>query len=150
MNAFADTSFLFALYRQQENSQAADAFLQKAREPLHISSLVLLEFRQSARYQAFRFSKDITHGFSKREAQLMLAVLQENIAGGAVVIAPVDWQEVHSMAEQLSSHFTVTGGHRLLDILHLSTAIHLKARKLLTFDKDQINLTKSAGLEVGP
>jgi predicted nucleic acid-binding protein len=150
MNAFADTSFLFALYRPQENSQAADAFLRKAREPLHISSLVLLEFRQSARYQAFRFSRDRTQGFSKREAQLMLAVLQENIAGGAVMIVPVDWQEVHSMAEQLSSRFTVSGGHRLLDILHVSTAIYLKARKLLTFDKDQINLTKSAGLEIGP
>jgi predicted nucleic acid-binding protein len=80
----------------------------------------------------------------------MLAVLQENIAGGAVLIVPVDWQEVHSIAEQLSSRFTVSGGHRLLDILHLSTAVHLKARKLLTFDENQINLTKSAGLEVGP
>ena len=150
MNAFADTSFLFALYRPQENSQAADAFLQKAREPLHISSLVLLEFRQSARYQAFRFSENRTQGFSNREAHLMLAVLHENIAGGALMIVPVDWQEVHSIAEQLSSRFTVTGGNRLLDILHLSTAIHLKARKLLTFDKNQINLTKSAGLEVGP
>lgn len=150
MNAFADTSFLFALYRPQENSQDADAFLQKAREPLHISSLVLLEFRQSARYQAFRFSKDRTQGFSNRQAHLTLAVLHENIAGGAIMFVPVDWQEVHSMAEQLSSRFTMTGGHRLLDILHLSTAIHLKARKLLTFDKNQINLTKSAGLEVGP
>ena len=37
-----------------------------------------------------------TQGFSEREAQLMLAVLQENIANGAVVIVPVDWQEVHS------------------------------------------------------
>jgi predicted nucleic acid-binding protein len=150
MNAFADTSFLFALYRQQENSQPADTFLQKAREALHISSLVLLEFRQSARYQAFRFSRDRAQGFPKREGQLMLAALQENIAGGAVMIVPVDWQEVHSMAEQLSSRFTMTGGHRLLDVLHVSTAIHLKARKLLTFDKNQIILTKSAGLEVGP
>jgi predicted nucleic acid-binding protein len=105
---------------------------------------------QSTRYQVFRFSRDRTQGFSKREAQMMLVVLQENITGGAVLVVPVDWQEVHSMAEQLSSRFTVTGGHRLLDILHLSTAIHLKARKLLTFDKNQINLTKSAGLEVGP
>ena len=150
MNAFADTSFLFALYRPQENSQAADAFLQKASEPLHISSLVLLEFRQSARYQAYRFSRDRTQGFSKREAQLMLAVLQENIGAAAIMIVPVDWQDVHSTTEQLSSRFTVTGGHRLLDILHLSTAIHLKARKLLTFDQNQIDLTRSAGLEVGP
>ena len=150
MKAFADTSFLYALYRQQENSPAADAFLRTAREPVHVSSLVLFEFRQSARYQAFRFSKDRTQGFSNRGAQLMLAVLQENIAKGAVAIVPVAWQDVHSIAERLSSQYTVTGGHRALDILHLSTAIHLKARHLLTFDKNQIALTKVAGLEVGP
>jgi predicted nucleic acid-binding protein len=150
MNAFADTSFLYALYRQQENSAVADAFLQTAREPVQVSSLVLFEFRQSARYQVFRFTKDRTQGFSNREAQLMLAILQENIASGAVAIIPVDWQEVHSIAERLSSRHTMTGGHRALDILHVSTAIHLKARLLLTFDKNQITLTKAAGLKVRP
>jgi len=150
MNAFADTSFLYALYRPQENSPVADKFLETVREPVHVSSLVLFEFRQSTRFQVFRFSKDRTQGFSKREAQLMLAVLQENIADGAVVIAPVDWQEVHSIAERLSSRYTTTGGHRALDILHVSTAIHLKAQLLLTFDKNQIALTKAAGLEIRP
>jgi predicted nucleic acid-binding protein len=150
MNAFADTSFLFALYRQQENSLAADAFLEKAREPVHVSSLVLFEFRQSARFQVFRFSKDRTQGFSKREAQLMLAVLEENIASGGVAIVPVDWKEVHSTAEQLSSRYTTTGGHRALDILHLATAIHLKVPQFLTFDKNQSALTNAAGLEVRP
>jgi predicted nucleic acid-binding protein len=62
----------------------------------------------------------------------------------------VDWQEVHSIAERLSSRYTAAGGYRALDILHLSTAIHLKARHLLTFDKNQIALTKAAGLEVRP
>ncbi|HEV3210254.1 MAG TPA: type II toxin-antitoxin system VapC family toxin [Chthoniobacterales bacterium] len=150
MNAFADTSFLYALYRQQENSFAADAFVQRAREPVHVSSLVLFEFRQSARFQVFRFSKDRAQGFSKREAQLMLATLEENIASGAVAIVPVDWKQVHSTAEQLSSRYTMTGGHRALDILHAATAIHLKVLQFLTFDKNQSDLTKRAGLEVGP
>jgi predicted nucleic acid-binding protein len=150
MNAFADTSFLYALYRQQENSPAADALLEKAREPVYVSSLVLLEFRQSARVQVFRFSKDRTQGFSKREAQLMLTILEENIAIGAIAIVPVDWQEVHSTAERLSSRYTVAGGHRALDILHVATAIHLKAPQFLTFDKDQSALTRAAGLEVRP
>ena len=150
MNAFADTSFLYALYRQQENSPLADALVEKAREPVYISSLVLFEFRQSARVQVFRFSKDRTQGFSKREAQLMLAILEENIAIGAIAIVPVDWQDVHSAAERLSSQHTATGGHRALDILHVATAVHLKARYVLTFDKNQTALTKAAGLEVRP
>jgi predicted nucleic acid-binding protein len=148
MNVFADTSFLYALYRPQQNSLVADAFLEKIREPLHVSSLVLFEFRQSARFQVFRFSKDKTQGFSKREANRMLSVLDENIAGGAVAVVPVDWMEVHSIAEQLSSRYTATGGHRALDILHLATAIHLKAPQFLTFDKNQSALTRATGLEV--
>ena len=150
MNAFADTSFLYALYRQQQNSLAADAFLEKTREPVFTSSLVLFEFRQSARFQAFRFSKDKKQGFSKREAQMMLAALEENIVSGAVAIVPVDWKEVHSTAEQLSSRYTMSGGHRALDILHVATAIHLRAPRFLTFDKNQAALTKAAGLEVRP
>lgn len=150
MNVFADTSFLYALYRPQQNSLVADAFLEKIREPLHVSSLVLFEFRQSARFQVFRFSKDKTQGFSKREAKRMLSVLDENIAGGAVAVVPVDWMEVHSIAEQLSSRYTAIGGHRALDILHLATAIHLKAPQFLTFDKNQSALTKATGLEVRP
>jgi predicted nucleic acid-binding protein len=148
MNVFADTSFLYALYRPQQNSLVADAFLEKIREPLHVSSLVLFEFRQSARFQVFRFSKDKTQGFSKREANRMLSALDENIAGGAVAVVPVDWMEVHSIAEQLSSRYTATGGHRALDILHLATAIHLKAPQFLTFDKNQSALTRATGLEV--
>jgi predicted nucleic acid-binding protein len=150
MNVFADTSFLYALYRPQQNSLVADAFLEKIREPLHVSSLVLFEFRQSARFQVFRFSKDKTQGFSKREANRMLSALDENIAGGAVAVVPVDWMEVHSIAEQLSSRYTATGGHRALDILHLATAIHLKAHQFLTFDKNQTALTKATGLEIKP
>jgi predicted nucleic acid-binding protein len=150
MNAFADTSFLYALYRQQENSLDADTFLEKAREPVHVSSLVLFEFRQSARFQVFRFSKDKKQGFSKREALLMLTALEENITNGAVAIVPVDWKEVHSTAEQLSSQYATIGGYRALDILHVATAIHLRAPQFLTFDKNQAALTKAAGLDVRP
>ena len=80
----------------------------------------------------------------------MLAALEQNISDGAIAIVPVDWKEVHSTAEQLSSRYTTTGGHRALDILHLATAIHLKMAQFLTFDKSQSVLTKAAGLEVRP
>lgn len=150
MKVFADTSFFYALYRPQQNSLMADAFLEKIREPLHVSSLVLFEFRQSARFQVFRFSKDRKQGFSKREANRMLSALDENIARGAIAVVPVDWMEVHSIAEQLSSRYTATGGHRALDILQLATAVHLKAPQFLTFDKNQSALAKATGLEVRP
>lgn len=150
MKAFADTSFLYALYRPQENSRLADTLLARMRQPVHVSSLVLFEFRQSARFQVFSFSKDRAHGFSKREAYQMLNVLQENIASGVVELIPADWQEVHSIAERLSSQHTVSGGHRTLDILHVATALQQKADQLLTFDSNQAVLAQAIGLEVKP
>lgn len=150
MKAFADTSFLYALYRQQDNSNLADAFVARTREPIHASSLVIYEFRQSARFQAFRYSKDRTSGFSKRVVNQILEVLQENIQSGAIVLIPVEWPEVHSTAERLSAQYTATGGHRALDVLHVATALQVEAERLLTFDANQSALARAEGLEVAP
>ena len=51
MNCFPDTSFLCAVYRTQVNSPQADVFMSQRSGPLPVSSLLLLEFRQSTRLQ---------------------------------------------------------------------------------------------------
>lgn len=149
MNAFADTSLLCPLYREQENSRDADRLMSREPGPVALSSLVIFEFRQSARLQAFRFSKDRSQGFSKAEALRMLEALQANIREGCFTIAPVeDWAGVFSIAEELSAQHTMEGGHRSFDVLHVATALRLKARRFLTFDARQAALAKAAGLEV--
>ena len=150
MKVFADTSFLYALYRQQDNSHLADAFVSRSTEPIYASSLVVYEFRQSARFQAFRYSRNRTAGFSKRAANQIIEVLQENINDGAIILVPVEWPEVHSTAERLSAQYTVGGGHRALDILHVATALQVEAEQLLTFDRNQSALAQAVGLEVAP
>jgi predicted nucleic acid-binding protein len=150
MKAFADTSFLFALYRQQDNSHLADALVARSSEPVHVSSLVVYEFRQSARFQVFRHSKDRTTGFSKRAANQMLGLLEENINGGAIVVVTAEWPEVHGTAERLSAQYTVSGGHRALDIFHVATALQVEAEQFLTFDANQSVLARAVGLEVAP
>ena len=50
MNAFPDTSFLFALYRPQDNSPVARKYYGTMTEPVHVSGLLLYEFRQSVRF----------------------------------------------------------------------------------------------------
>ena len=147
---FADTSLLCALYRAQDNSPDADRLMRRMSEPVHVSSFVLFEFRQSTRLQVFRFYKVRTQGFSKQESQRMLDALPANIMAGSILISPVEWQEVHSIAEKLSAKLTMTGGHRTLDLLHVATALHLKARGFLTFDGNQAGLAKAAGLNVKP
>ena len=53
MIAYPDTSFLCALYRQQANSADAARHFEKMTEALHVSTLLLFEFRQSIRFQGF-------------------------------------------------------------------------------------------------
>ena len=151
MNAFADTSVLCALYRAQENSGEADRLMQRESAPVHVSSLVLFEFRQSLRLQAFRFSANRSQGFSKTEAHRMLETLQDNIRAGRFLIPPVeDWARIHSLAEELSAQHTMRAGHRSFDVLHVATALYLESGPFLTFDVRQAALARVAGLRVKP
>ena len=140
MNAYPDTSFLYALYRQQVNSPAAAALFQKLPEPLVVSSLLLFEFRQSVRLQGYLFAQDNRRGFSWKLGATLLRTLQTDLAAGALVVASVDWADVQNIAERLSSQYTLAGGHRAVDILHVATALHLGADEFLTFDDNQRTL----------
>ncbi len=79
-----------------------------------------------------------------------LGKLQLNMDMGAVVIVPVDWSEVHQIAEKLSANHTRTRGQRAFDLLHIATALHLDARDFLSFDDRQRELAKKEGLKVKP
>lgn len=148
MSPFPDTSFLCSIYREQVHSPRADAFLETLPGPLTLSSLLVLEFRQSVRLQARLHARDATKGYPKPEGSLMLRDLQADLAGKIVAIVPVDWADVHQLAERLSATYTEQGGHRLADILHVATALHLGADEFLTFDANQKLLAEAEGLRV--
>jgi predicted nucleic acid-binding protein len=148
MIAYPDTSFLCALYRQQFNSVPAAHYASTLTEPLHVASPLLYEFRQSTRWQSWIHSKDATKGFPYTGAQKMLSKLQSNIASGVLVVVPVDWADLVSIAERLSAQHTWTGGFRGFDVLHVATALHLGATEFLTFDGNQKRLSESEGLHV--
>lgn len=148
MKFYPDTSYLCATYRKQDNTARADALNADLEEPLPISTLLLLEFRQSIRLQARLFVQDRSKGFSKTEGSAMLRAIQSDLAGGVLEMVAPDWANVHRIAEELSSKYTETGGHRLADILHVATAIHLGAEQFLTFDVNQRKLAEAEGMVV--
>lgn len=148
MTHFPDTSFLCALYRTQVNSPRADAYMAGLSGPLGVSSLLLLEFRQSVRLQIWLHLNDRTKGFPQSEGQQMLRDLQTDLNTGILSIIPVDWADVHQRAEVLSSTYTVSAGHRLADILHVATALHLGVTDFLSFDVNQKKLAEVEGLVV--
>ncbi len=148
MNCFPDTSFLCSIYRQQIFSPRAVALMASLTTSLPVSSLVLFEFRQSVRLQAGLHRQDRTRGFTSVQAQGMLRDLQSDLAGGIVLVSPVDWADVHHIAERLSAIHTEAEGHRFADILHVATALHLGAAEFLTFDEKQKILAESEGMSV--
>lgn len=150
MIAYPDTSFLCALYVAQSTSSAAIAHYQRMKEPLHVSALLLGEFRQSVRFQVFRHSRDASQGYGRKTGFAALAKLQSNIDDGALVVVPVDWAEVINIAERISAQHTVGGGHRFMDVLHIATAKQLGATQLLSFDANQRMLAVAEGLTAKP
>lgn len=148
MSCFPDTSFLCALYRTQVNSPRADQFMAGLSGALGVSSLLLLEFRQSVRFQIRLHLDDRSKGFAQAEGQQMLNDLQIDLNAGLISSIPVDWAAVHQRAEALSSAHTLAAGHRLADILHVATALHLGASEFLTFDAHQKTLAEAVGLKV--
>ncbi len=150
MIAFPDTSFLCALYRRQDNSPAAAACFQRLPEALHVSSLLLYEFRQSVRFQVWLHARDQTKGYPQADCDRALADLQTDLDTGAVAMVTADWPDVHRLAETLSKRRTSVGGHRAMDVLHVATALHLGAREFLTFDANQRQLAAAEKLKAKP
>lgn len=148
MSCFPDTSFLCALYRTQVNSTLADEFMAGLCGSLGVSSLLLLEFRQSVRLQVRLHLNDWNKGFTQTAGRQMLNDLQIDLNAGLLATTPVDWSAVHQRAEALSSAHTHAAGHRLVDILHVATALQLGVGEFLTFDANQKKLAKAEGLMV--
>jgi predicted nucleic acid-binding protein len=150
MIAFPDTSYLCAFYRRQDNSPAAAAHFKAMPEALHVSGLLLYEFRQSVSFQVWLHARDKTKGYPQADCDRALADLQSDLDTGAVVVVTADWPDVHRLAETISKRHTVAGGHRSLDVLHVATALHLGAREFLTFDTNQRKLAAAEKLKVKP
>lgn len=150
MIAYPDTSFLCALYVTQDNSRPALAQYQRLTEPLHVTGLLLYEFRQSVRLQTYLHRHDSRKGYPDAVADKALAYLQANLASGSLVMVPVDIADVLAKAERLSTQYTGTTGHRAFDVLHIATALHFGVREFLTFDDRQRKLATATGLKVKP
>jgi predicted nucleic acid-binding protein len=138
----ADTSFLFSLYGNDVNTPKAVEWMVKQRRALTVTSLGEYELGNALRFSEFR--KAIATG----EAALFWAQYEADRASGRIQFQVCNLAEVVEEARRLSATHTLKGGHRGFDILHVATAIIVKATRLLTFDANQKKLAKAEGLVV--
>lgn len=150
MSVFIDTSMLCARYREQDNSEEANKLFSSLKEPIWLSSFVIFEFRQAIRLQLFQYTHNHTQGCSKSIANDLLLKLEEEIRQGILSIISINWNDVHSLSERLSAKYTSAEGHRIVDVMHVATALHCKADIFLTLDAKQRKLAQAVGLKIKP
>jgi predicted nucleic acid-binding protein len=150
VRACPDTSFLYGIYLSQSNSPAATAHAATMKEPLYLTELLWYEFRQSLRFQVWRRSANAREGIAQADANAAFNLLEADVVSGVAVLVPCDLRDVLRRAEDLSKQYTISGGQRSFDILHVASALHLGAKEFLTFDERQRRLATAAGLAVKP
>lgn len=143
MNVYADTSFIVALYIQQQSSTAAAAFMRKHRRALPFTPWHRLEVRNAIRLAVFHTLIDPHQG--KTQLKQMETDLRDETL---LVHTPVDWVGVLRQAERLGASHTKTFGCRSGDLFHVAAAKEFDSAIFLTFDERQRKMARRAGLSV--
>ncbi len=140
-SVYADTSFLVSLYIQDANSAKAAVTVAKLL-PVCFTPLLEHELRNAIRLCVFR--RQIT----TVQREQALHDLESDKAAGVLHPVPLDWPKALKHAEALGRRHTEGLDARGMDILHVASALALKANVFVTFDERQRELARVAGLEV--
>ena len=138
----ADTSFLFSLYGSDAHSPQAVAWTARCTAPIRLNALTHYELGNALRFAEFR------QALKQGEAAQYWALFEAAVAQGRLVIETCNLADVVDVAKRLSATYTLTGGHRGFDILHIAAALNAGANEFLTFDENQKKLAASEGLLV--
>lgn len=137
MKAYADSSFLTALYVPEPLTNKAQTLLRR-RVPLPFTPWHRLEVRNAIRCSV-----------NASEAKSSIHLLEIDLREGALVThQAVDWTDCLRRAEELSRDFNPAIGASSPDMFHVACAMELGCKEFLSFDEKQSELAKAAGLNV--
>ena len=139
MIVYADTSFLFSLYVPDANSSAAAAIMKRIKPPLLATDFVEFEFFNALNGRIFR--KELRAS----EEQAVLLAFSKDIHAGAIRIVPIS-AATFASARRIARTHTRLLGTRALDVLHVASALTLRANSFCTFDKNQASLAAALAL----
>jgi hypothetical protein len=103
-----------------------------------------IELRNAFQLSVFRGEID------KASAELKLRLFQQDLKKGIYAVMPVSSSALHSKTAELIDRHSARIGTRSLDLMHIATAILLKADVFLSFDLRQRKAAKLEGLKVKP
>lgn len=139
---YIDSSALRQLYVHDTRSSAMAGWRHRNPGPLLMTRFCRVELINSMTSAVFR--RDITD----EAFQMSLAAISRDQAEDDLRLVDVPWRAVLDRAGELSQRHTPTLGTRSLDVLHVASALELKARHFVTYDARQARLAAACGLKV--
>ena len=141
MIVYADTSFLFSLYVPDANSSAAAGMMRRIKPPLLTTDFAEFELTNALNWRIFR--KELRAS----QEQAVLLAFSRDVHAGVVRIVPIS-AATFAHARRIARTQTRLLGNRSLDVLHVASALALRAHSFCTFDKNQARLAAALGLRI--
>ncbi len=138
---YVDTSAIVKLYIREPASIQVSEWLKKKNEPIPLTGLIELELINALKLKQFRDE------LNSDDFEKILSLLQEHEKRGVYYRTAMDWPRVFSLSLNLSTNHTPGCGARSLDILHVGSALAVKAETFFTLDERQAQLAGKAGLK---
>jgi predicted nucleic acid-binding protein len=143
LKAYADSSFIVALYLQQERSSEASVLMQRYGQALPFTPWHRLEVRNAIRLAVFQGLID-SHLAKPQLRQLDSDLYDQTL----LAHQSIDWTDVLREAERLGAAHNERLGCRSADLFHVAAASQLGRAQFLTFDRRQAVMARAAGLTV--
>lgn len=139
MSTYTDTSFLVSLYSLDINSRAATTFMASVRLPVSITPLGELELINALHLRLFR--REMTAA----DVQSAVSLFRLDVEAGIFVLKSLSIA-AFERAKRIARARTPELGTRSLDVLHVASALVLRADTFCTFDLRQAALARAEKL----
>ena len=139
---YIDTSVIVKLYIKEKHSLYISNWLKENNEAIPLTIFHELEFNNAINLKKFR--AEIT----TNELRLIMAKFAEHESKGIFYRPQISWTDTFKYAVDLSRKHTNKTGSRALDILHVASALSIKADRFLTFDERQSRLAALSGIKI--
>ena len=141
---YVDTRIIVKLYFREKYSRETANWLRKNDEAIPLTSFHELEFTNAINLKLFR--KELT----KAKSNKVFELFSEHQQRGVYYRPSINWSEMLTRAQSLSTNHTPGIGSRSLDIIHVALALSIGAERFFTFDDRQSQLAAAAGLQITP
>ena len=139
---YVDTSVIVKLYIKEEHSLDVSNWLKENNEAIPLTIFHELEFSNAINLKEFR--TEITTD----EIRHIMARFAGHESKGVYYRPQISWTDTFRYAVDLSKKHTSKTGSRTLDILHVASALSIKADRFLTFDERQSKLASLSGIRI--